>query len=465
LALTFAFALQFSTGPRPLRAETLFDAFAAAYASNPTLGAQRAAVRVGLQDKAIAETGYAPNILATADYGYHNTRGRDPGSATSDVTAHPRGTGVSLTQNIWNGFRTLNSVAREDASLQGARDQLCAVEQQVMIEVATAYADVLRDKTIVEFHRGDVDLLAARARETRLRASIGDLTLTDVDQSEASLARSRADLTIAMTNLEASMAAYRAVVGRDPGRLEPAAAPERLLPRDLGLALSIAQAEHPAIRAALAAVAAAEHNIDVEKGGYAPSLDLTASSQRRWDPDYYPNKTELTDTSVVGRLSFPIFDRGLTTASVHRATEVASQQMMELDHRRAQIRADLVETFGRFGASRSVIASADAQIAANDRALFGVELEATAGQRTTLDILTAERSLLDSRVAREVAQHDRIVAGYRLLAAIGRLSLDRLTREDTRGREVPAPPTKRTKLQGRASALGAIATMPFRQGL
>ena len=444
-------------------AETLYDAFSGAYATNPVLGAQRAAVRIGLQDKAIASTGYAPAITASSDYGYHDQKGSAPGNPSTELTSHPRGYGATLSQNVWNGFKTTNSVAREDASLDAARDDLRNVEQKVMVDVATAYADVLRDKTIVDLRRGDVDALGCRARQVRFQFKIGGVTRTDVDQSDAGLARAQADLTVARTNLDASMAVFRSLVGRDPGRLEAAGVPQKLVPRDLAAALAIAQAEHPAIRSALNAVRAAEINVDVEKAGYAPSIDLTASADHRWDPDFYPAKTDLTDVSVVGRLSFPIYDRGLTSASVHRATEFTSQRMLQLDNQRAEIRATVVQTWGSFAASKMVIASADAQIAANDRALFGVQLEATAGQRTTLDILNAQRSLLDARVSREIAQHDRIIAGYKLLASIGRLSLAALSTADTRGADLSQGAGARRKATGPAADPGPIAAMPLRR--
>ena len=458
-------------GPGPARAETLYEAFTQAYASNPVLGAQRAAVRIGVQDKAIASTGYAPAVSATSDFGYRDQKGSAPSDPTTELTSHPRGYGATLTQNVWNGFKTSNSVAREGASLDAERDDLRNVEQRILVDVAAAYADVLRDKAVVELRRSDCEVLGVRAAQTRYQFDIGATTRTDVDQSLAGLARSQADLTIAQTKLEASAALYRSVVGRDPGRLEPAAVPQRLVPRDLDTAVAAAEADHPAIRAAMNAVRAAEFNVDVEKGGYAPSLDVTATADRRWDPDFYPAKTDLTDVSVVGRLSFPIYDRGLTTASVHRANELASQRMLQLDNQRADIRASLVQSWGLFAASRMVIGSADAQIAASERALFGVQLEATAGQRTVLDILTAQRSLLDARVSREIAQHDRIIAGYKLLAAVGRLSLDNFTAADTRGAADPRSGDKGRDATGRRAAAkrlpadpGPLATTSFRPG-
>ena len=289
------------------------------------------------------------------------------------------------------------------------------------------------------------------------------MTRTDVDQSDASLARSQADLAVAATTLEASCALYRSVVGRDPGRLVPAAVPQKLVPPDLGSALAMAQGDHPAVRAALNAVRAAEFNVDVEKGGYAPSLDLTASADRRWDPDFYPAKTELNEVSVVGRLSFPIFDRGLTSASVHRANEVIGQRLLQLDNQRAQVRANLVQSWGLYAAAKTIIASADAQIAASDRALYGMQIEATAGQRTTFDVLSAQRALTDARVNREMAQHDRIIAGYRLLASVGRLSLALMTEADTRGSD-PAVLARRARPKPPPALPALLAELPLRPG-
>jgi len=421
--------------PGIVRAETLYDAFKAAFSNNELLGAQRAALRVAEQDKILALTGFAPAVSGIADYSYENIKGQTPDTPTAQSITHPRGYGVTLNHNIWNGFKTVNSVSRESASIQAARNKLRDVEQKVLTDVAAAYADVIRDQSILELRRSECQVLNERAKQTRFQFKIGEVTRTDVDQSEASLARSKADLTIAKANLETSIAAFHAAVGRDPGKLEPAAVPERLLPKDLNAALSVAQ-EHPAIQSAMDTARAAEININVERAGYAPSIDLQASAQHRWEPDFYPAKTDLTSVAVVGRLTIPLFDRGVTFASVGRAQELASERTLELDHQRVQVRADVVRNEEVFFASKMVIASAEAQINANQRALMGVEIEASAGQRTTYDILTAQRALVDSRVNLQIAQHDRIISGYRLLASIGRLSLSSLTPNDTRGANV-----------------------------
>ena len=461
-ATLYLSGLGLAASARPAVAETLYDAFDQAYASNPVLGAQRVAVRISAQDKSIARTGFAPALTATSDYGYRDQKGSAPGNPTTELVSHPRGYGATLSQNLWNGFKTSNSVARENASLDAARDDLRNTEQKVLVDVATSYADVLRDRAVLELRRADVEVFGARAQQTRFQFQVGAMTRTDVDQSDASLARSQADLAVAISNLEATCAAYRSVVGRDPGRLVAAAVPQRLVPPDLGSALAIAQSDHPAVRAALNAVRAAEFNVDVEKGGYAPSLDLTASADRRWDPDFYPAKTELSEVSVVGRLSFPIYDRGLTSASVHRANEVTSQRLLLLDNQRAQVRANLVQSWGLYAAARTVIASADAQIAASDRALYGVQIEATAGQRTTFDVLTAQRTLTDALVNREMAQHDRIIAGYKLLASVGRLSLALLTVADTRGIDVGS--ARRARLKPPPVLPALLAELPLRPG-
>jgi outer membrane protein len=449
--------------PGIANAETLYDAFKTAFVSNEVLAAQRAAVRIAEQDKVLALTGFAPAVSGVADTGYENLKGQTPDTSTTQSITRPRGYGVTLNQNVWNGFKTFNSVARESASIQAERHKLRDVEQKILTDVATVYVDVIRDKSILELRRSDYEVLSERAKQTRFRFKIGEVTRTDVDQSDASLARSNADLTIAKANLETSIAAFRSVVGRDPGKLEPAAVPERLLPPDLNSALSVAQAEHPAIQSAMDTARAAEININVERAGYAPSIDLQASAQHRWDPDYYPTKTDLTSVAVVGRLTIPLFDRGVTFASVGRATEVASERTLELDHQRVQIRADVVRNDEIFLASKMIIASANAQIEANQRALTGVEIEASAGQRTTYDILTAQRAFVDSRVNLQIAQHDRIISGYRLLASIGRLSLASLTPNDTRGADIKPPVMHRTTNTIAPVTIDSIAALPLRR--
>ncbi|TGE01244.1 TolC family outer membrane protein [Methylobacterium nonmethylotrophicum] len=421
-------------------AGTLYEAFRLAHAGNPTIGAARAAVRVGVQDVAASATGFLPDISLNSDYAYRDRKGSAPGYPRTELVSHPRGFGIGLTQNLWNGFKTSNSVARDDAALLSQKDRLVETEQSILLDAATAYLDVLRDTAILTIRRTNHDMLAERHRQTLYQFKIGQITKTDVDQTAASLARSQADIALAQMNLETSRAVFKSVVGRDPGALARTGLPMALMPKSLEAAIAKALKHNPAIRAAQNAITAADFNIAVQKAGYMPSLDLAVSADRRWDPDSYQAKTQLNQASVVGRLVVPIFDRGFTPVAVARAGEIRGQREAELDRERAAVRANVVQSWGVYTASESTIRSAQAQIVANDRALQGVTLEASVGQRTTLDVLITQQALLDSRVSLEVAERDRIVAGFRLLALLSDLSLDTIRPQDLRYAPIGAPP-------------------------
>ncbi|GJE53609.1 Outer membrane efflux protein BepC [Methylobacterium thuringiense] len=428
-------------------AGTLYDAFRAAYANNPTIGAQRAAVRVGLQDVAISATGFAPDISLNSDIGYRDRNVLSPGYPRIDQGSRPRGYGAGLTQNLWNGFRTTNSVARDEAALLSQRDRLSETEQFILADVATSYVDVLRDTAILEIRQKNQELLAARHRQALYQFEVGQITKTDAEQTAASLARSKADIAVAKLNLDTSRAVFASIVGYDPGPLARTGLPTALMPKSLDGAIAKAMKLNPAIRAARNAITAAELNIAVQKSGYLPSLDLSVSADRRWDPDIILPKSQLDQMSVVGRLTVPIFDRGLTPAAVQRAAEIRSQKLSELDRERAVVRAGVIQSWGLYVASESTIRSAQAQILANDRALTGATLEASVGQRTTLDVLITQQALLDSRVSLETAERDRIVAGFRLLALMSDMSLDTIRPQDLRytppARPVALPPMAR----------------------
>jgi outer membrane protein len=419
-------ALLVASGPMPaFAAESLEAALARAYGSNPTLNAQRAALRATNENVPQALSGYRPRVNATADAGVQGVDAFTPSVAgrannTNRSTFLPRGVGVQVDQTIWNAGRTGNAVSQAESLVLAGRETLRATEQSVLLDAATAYMNVLRDTAILNLNQNNIEVLEEQLRQTRDRFSVGEVTRTDVAQSEARLAGARSQAALAQANLKASLGRYRQIVGVEPRRLAPARPWERSLPKTLEEAGRIAQAGHPQIIAALHNVDAADIAVKVSEADLYPSLGVTASVAQRWDQQLPDDRR--TTASVVGRLTVPIYEGGQVYSRTRQAKEVAGQRRLEADITREQIRANVVAAWGALEASRSQIAAAQAQVAAAETALSGVREEAKVGQRTTLDVLNAQQELLSARSTLVSAQRDRVVASYSLLSAIGRLN-------------------------------------------
>lgn len=426
LAASASLVFVFAAAQGGAVAETLAGAIAKAYRSNPDLGQQRAAVRVTDENIPRQKSGYRPRVSVTGDIGLLASETRTPGQGTNSNFGVPRGFGLSVTQNLWSGNRVENGVRSAESATFGAREQLRNTEQGVLQDTVTFYMNVLRDTALLSLRRNNVEVLQEQVRQTRDRFEVGDVTRTDVAQAEAQLAQAQGDAIVAQANLQTSMANYRQVVGTEPKRLEPVRPFERGLPATLERAVSISQAEHPAIQALLHGVDAAQLNVKVIEGELYPTLGITGSLNKRYDLNGVTGAQSLS-ASVVGQLSVPLYEGGEVYARARQAKETLSQQRLQVDLQRDRVRAAVVSAWGVFQASKQVIKSAQAQVAAAEIALGGVREEAKVGQRTTLDVLNAQQVLLNSRVALVTAQRDQVVGSYALQAATGRLSVAALS--------------------------------------
>ncbi len=416
-------------------ADTLEWALVQAYQNNPSLNAQRAALRAADENVPQALSGYRPKLSVTASGGYNyqsvlshavNQQVFPNSVSYNNVSANfaSRGVGATATQTLYNGFQTANRTRQAESQVMGARETLRVTEQQVLLDAATAYMNLLRDQAIVDLNRRNVEVLTEQLKQTRDRFNVGEVTRTDVAQSESRLAAGRSALLGAVSNYVTSQATYRRVIGVNPGRLDPGTPVDRLSPPVLARAITEGETQSPSVLAATYGVDAAELAVKVSEGALYPNLGLTASVQKQWDPLFNINKE--TNISILGQLTVPIYQGGTEYSAIRQSKETLGQQRLNLDVNRDQARATVVQSWGQLDAAKAQIEATTAQVNAAEIALNGVREEARVGQRTTLDVLNAQQELVNARVALVTAQHDRVVASYTLLAAVGGLSMQRL---------------------------------------
>ena len=412
-----------------LSAETISRALARAYMNNPDLNQQRAATRATDEVVARSKAAYRPQISATGSFGYANSD-ETLDTLRTKGSSFPTTVGVTVSENIFNGNRTTNGVRQAVSQVFQAREQMRNTEQTVLQGGATAYMNVLRDTAILELDHNDIAVLEEQLRNTRDRQEAGALTRTDVAQAESSLATSRANYFTAQANLQTSIGSYRQFIGVQPKRLEAARPIDTLLPRSLDEAITIALSEHPAIVAAFHNVDIASFQVQLAEGQLYPNINIVGNVQNNTQYSGSPNN-RLFSASALAQISVPIYSGGDTYASVRQAKELVGQARLQADLQRDMVRAQVVSTWGQLVTSKAVIRSSQAAVKAAEIALNGVRDEAKVGQRTTLDVLMAQQTLLQSRVRLVSAQRDRVVASYTVDAAIGRLSAANLALDVT----------------------------------
>lgn len=405
--------------PAPALAQDLGTALANAYRTNPDLNAQRANTRATDEGVPTAKSGYRPKLSATADAGYTSIEAKS-GGRKSQTELMPRSVGLTLSQTVYNGGRTENSVRQAESSVLASRETLRNSEQNTLFDAVSAYMNVVRDTAILNLRQNNVNVLTEQVRQTKDRFNVGEVTRTDVAQAEARLAGSRSELALSQSNLRGSIAKFKQVIGLDPKKLSPVKPILERLPKTQGDAVTRALQDHPAIAAAMHGVDAQTLQIKIVEGELLPTVTLSGSLARRYDTTVQNDARNVA--SVLGSISVPLYDGGSAYARTRAAKETLGERRLQVDSARDRVVQAVVASWALMEATGFQIEGAAAQVAAAQIALNGVREEARVGQRTTLDVLNAEQELLNARVAQVTAQRERVVASYALLSATGQLS-------------------------------------------
>ncbi|MEH2569918.1 TolC family outer membrane protein [Bradyrhizobium sp. AZCC 2289] len=415
-------------GPMPALADTIEAALVRAYQNNPQLNAQRAQVRFTDENVPQALSGYRPKVALTgsAGYQYTDTNTTSGGSPTAIVrteihgTNPPRSVGATVTQTLFNGQQTANKTRAAESQVSGSREALRVLDQSVLLSAATIYMDFLRDSAIVEVQQSNVRVLEQTLKQTKDRFNVGEVTRTDVAQSEAQLAAGKTQLLTAEANLVTTRSNFRRIIGNEPQGLAPGSPVDRFLPGTLPSAVELGLIENPNVTAAMYGIDVSYLQVKVNEGALLPTVTLQASVQQSYESSLILYRS--FGASATAQVTVPIYQGGAEYSLIRQSKETLAQQRLVLEQTRDATRANVVTAWGQLVAGKAQVSSAQAQVTASEIALNGVREEAKAGQRTTLDVLNAQQALVNARVALVTAQHDRVVASYAVLNAVGRLS-------------------------------------------
>lgn len=415
-------------GPMPALADTIEAALVRAYQNNPQLNAQRAQVRFTDENVPQALSGYRPKVAITgsAGYQYTDTNSTQGGTPTAIVRTEihganpPRSVGATVTQTLFNGQQTANKTRAAESQVSGAREALRVLDQTVLLSAATIYMDFLRDSAIVEVQQSNVRVLEQTLKQTKDRFNVGEVTRTDVAQSEAQLAAGKTQLLTADANLVTTRSNFRRIIGNEPQGLAPGSPVDRFLPATLPSAVELGLIENPNVTAQMFGIDVSYLQVKVNEGALLPTVTLQAAVQQSYEQTMTVYRS--FGASATAQLTVPIYQGGAEYSLIRQSKETLAQQRLALEQVRDQTRANVVTAWGQLVAGKAQVASAQSQVTASEIALNGVREEAKAGQRTTLDVLNAQQALVNARVALVTAQHDRVVASYGVLNAVGRLS-------------------------------------------
>ncbi|MBX2830759.1 MAG: TolC family outer membrane protein [Rhodospirillales bacterium] len=399
-------------------AESLEDALIKAYQSNPTLEAGRASLRSSDEEISTALSNWRPSVTLSGDAGFREFN-TDTNGAEADSSLTPYTLGFDVTQPLYRGGRTTAETERAEARIRAARASLRSTEQDVMLQVATSYFNVLRDTAVVELNQNNVRVLERQLEATRDRFAVGEVTRTDVSQAEARLAGSKADLISAQGSLANTRAQYERLVGNPPSNLE---IPNPLagLPTSVTDVLSIAQGQHPDVLQAQYTEESANSDVRLSEGSLYPEVNLSAGVERAHENSTKDFTSDSAD--IIASFSVPLYQQGAVYSGVRSAKQTAGQARIQVDEARRAVIENATSAWETLVTARASIESQQAQVSSAEVALDGVQREASVGSRTVLDVLDQEQELLQARVDLVGSRRDAAVAEFQVKAAMGALN-------------------------------------------
>jgi outer membrane protein len=423
----WAGTLPFLLAASPAAADTLREALVKAYNTSPTLNAQRAAQRANDENVPIQRAAGLPSANATG--GYTENFFGSGGADASLVTPPRQVTGqLQISVPIYSGGQVRNSVRAAETRVKAGFDTLRGSESDLFTAVVGAYMDVIRDEAIVSLNQQNVHVLEVNLQATQDRFQVGDLTRTDVAQSQARLAQARSQLQTAQSTLISSRENYVRVIGSPPADLQdPPALPG--LPETPDSAVDVALKNNPSLLAAQKSADATRYDIAAAKGARMPKVSLTGGGNyynylgsygagTGVDPALIGPQSDFAGSAGVS-LTLPLYQGGRPAAEVRQAQALRSQAIEQATDAERSVVANTRSAYAVWKSSQEVIASSQTAVSADKLSLEGVRAENSVGNRTILDILNAEQELLNSQVTLVTAQHDAYVAGFALIAAMG----------------------------------------------
>ncbi len=404
-------------------ADDLRDALVAAYNTNPDLQAARANQRAIDESVPIAKAAGRPSVNGSASYTEFVKKSQNNFSSPDRAM----GAQVQLGVPVYSGGSVRNTVRAAETRVEAGQADLRGAESGVFSQVVAAYMDVIRDSAIVGLNRKNVGVLEVNLKATTDRFEIGDVTRTDVAQSNSRLALARGDLRGAEANLIASRERYIQIVGKAPVDLQtPPPLPG--LPGTVHEAVATALENNPDLLAARERSRAASFDIEAAGAGRLPTVTVYTSGDYTNYLDSLPTSpipnyrlSQQPTTAQVGvRATIPIFQGGLPAARERQAQARAGIALEQEIGAERNVIAQVRSAYSSWQAAREIIAMNETAVEAAALSLEGVRAENTVGNRTILNILDAEQELLRAQVQLVAARRNAYVAGFTLLAAMGK---------------------------------------------
>jgi len=402
------------------KANTLFDSLNSAYKNNPKLNAERANKRASKEENKGAVSEFLPSVTISGYVSEKDNTGDVAGNYT------PSEQSVKIEQKIFQGFGGVANLKKKKYGYNIAEFNLKKMEQEILLAAAKVHIDLLLDKKKLDINLINVDLLERQVETDQNRLEKGEINLTDLAQSESSLAGARASLIAAKNNLITSKANYEKIIGKKPlENIKEIKTPNISLPSSLARAYNISKSENPDLQIAILEYEQSKLDLIIAGSELAPSATLSYEIAEQ--DNMSATVLDRTQQTVKATATWPLFSGGANVFNLRKSKELRNQKELLLEDAKKAVKTDVATAWSNYQSSKSVLQSIKSQVTAAEIANEGITLEYESGNsRTTLDVIQSHTILLNSRINLANSERDFLISQFSLLSAVGRLTAKQL---------------------------------------
>ena len=423
IAIIFIFFLNINH----VLSDNLYDALKIAYKNNKELNAERENVNIAEQDLKISKGNYLPSGTITGSKSQQDTNkltnqsGGD--AATNDVD--PLNTTIKIEQTLIDFGRNAE-LKKSQLGLNLAKEKLKKAEQETFYKAIEAYSNLIASVEKVKINRQNLNLLIRQVENDKTRLEIGQITLSDLSQSESSLAGAEAKNIKSINDLTTSKLNYENVIGKinNVDDLTKSLNPISPLPKSLKEAIELSNNNNPDIKIAKIEYEQSEKDIKISKSDLAPTATL--SIERSNTEDFSSTIDEKEQDTIKATITWPFFSGGKNLANVNKNQSEKIKKRLLLDNTIKSTETNVASAWSNYQSSESILTSIRAQVNAAEIANEGITQEYQRGSRSTLDFIQSTAILLDARISLANSERDFVLAQYNLLKSIGLLNSDYL---------------------------------------
>jgi len=418
----FFLIIIFTFGFNEAKADTLLESLNSAYSKNTKLNAERASMRASIEEKRESVSEFLPSVIIS---GYVSDQ-ENTKTGGSDSNFKPAEQSMTIEQKIFQGGGGVANFMKKKHGQELGKYKLKKVEQQTLLDAAKAHTELLLNIKKVNINLMNIDLLERQVETDQNRLEKGEISLTDLAQSESSLAGANAQLISTQNDLVTSKANFEKIIGKKPtDNIQDSNQINLNLPESLAAAYSISKSENPDLQIAFLEYKQAKLDVVIAGSDLSPSATFKYKIAEQ--DDISSTVQDRTQQTVTATATWPLFSGGSNLFSLRNAQEVRNQKELLYEDSKQDIETNVANAWSNYQSSKSVLESIRSQVKAAEIANEGITQEYESGTgRTTLEVIQSRTILLNSRINLASSERNFLISQFSLLSAIGRLTAQQL---------------------------------------